>query len=61
MHIDVDDIKRNSSIIEAYQRLRGEVENRLAASASRRSSRMTRGLDPNVPRQTKQIGETVLI
>lgn len=54
-------MKRNSSIIEAYQRLKGEVENKVAAEKSRKTSRISAGKDSTVPRPKKAPGNNLFI
>ena len=41
---------RSSAMIAQYQTLKQIQQNEVAATQSRKTSRLTRGLDPNVPR-----------
>ena len=43
--------KRNSVVITNYQLLKQKQQNEVAADSSRKSSRISRGLNPNVERR----------
>lgn len=53
-------MRRNSSIIESYQRLKGEVENKSAAEKSRKTSKLEQG-QKYTPRPDKKPGNCCFI
>ena len=55
-----NDMRRNSSIIESYQTLKGKVENQAAAEKSRKTSKLEKG-QKYTPRPDKKPGNCCCI